>query len=304
MNDHKVQTGSVMKCSNCGTQATHAFTTFDTNRRISADSFHYYSCHSCGLLFLGNVPGDLGSYYPTSYYANNQTTEQLASNAKLESYKIDIVTQFVKSGSLCEIGPGGGGFVWLAKAVGFEVTAIEMDSAVCEFLSKTVGIRVINSSDVPDALTKLPKFDVIALWHVIEHIPDPWPIFRAAAERMNPGAILLIAAPNPASFQFWLLKGRWTHIDAPRHTTLIPMELLARRAKEFGLEQVLMTTNDEGSLGWNRFGWQNSLGNLWPHPLFKRLMIHLGRIVTLAVSPLERRKMCGSTYTAVFRKPD
>lgn len=301
--DPEPQPPASATCPSCGAAAGPAFTIHDVNRRITADPFHYNRCPSCGLVFLTNIPRDLGRYYPADYYATWQTPEQLAANARAEKYKIEIVQRFVKAGRLCEVGPGGGGFVWMAKSAGFDVTAIEMDSAVCEFLTRTIGIRTINSHDVPAALRGLESFDVIALWHVIEHIPDPWPVFRAAAERLNPGGVLLLAAPNPESFQFRVFKARWTHVDAPRHVVLIPLDLLTRRARDAGLEPVLVTTTDPGSLGWNTFGWQYTLGNLWPRPLFKRVMMHLGRLISLAMSPFERREFRGSTYTAVYRKP-
>lgn len=301
--DHAPQPPASATCPNCGAAAVHAFTIPDVNRRISVDPFHYNRCPSCGLVFLANIPRDLGRYYPADYYATRQTAEQLAVNARLEKYKIEIVQRFVKAGRLCEVGPGGGGFVWLAKSAGFDVTAIEMDSAVCEFLTKTVGIRTINSQDVPAALESQPSFDVIALWHVIEHIPDPWPVFLAAAARLNPGGVLLLAAPNPESFQFGVFGARWVHVDAPRHVVLIPLDLLTRHARDAGLEPALVTTTDPGSLGWNTFGWQHTLGNFWPHPLIKRVMMHIGCLISLVMSPFERREFRGSTYTAVYRKP-
>ena len=60
------------------------------------------------------------------------------------------------------------------------------------------------------------------MFQIIEHLIDPWDTLQAAAESLLPGGVLVVATPNPGAFQFRFLRGRWTHVDAPRHTALIP----------------------------------------------------------------------------------
>ncbi|MEJ7615965.1 MAG: class I SAM-dependent methyltransferase [Pyrinomonadaceae bacterium] len=244
----------------------------------------------------------MGKYYPPDYYSIPSSIEQLAAVEHHELYKIEIVQRFAAGGRLLEIGPATGGFTRLAKQAGYEVEVIEMDARCCEFLAEVVGVRAINSNDAKTALLTTDSYDIIALWHVIEHLPDPLETLQAAAEKLLPGGILILAAPNPEAFQFRVLKRYWTHVDAPRHVLLIPLQTLVKRVEELGLKVVMQTTTDAGTLGWNSFGWQESLGNFFTEQSAKSRMRRIGGALAWYLSPIEQSGLRGSTYTAVFQK--
>jgi hypothetical protein len=74
------------------------------------------------------------------------------------------------------------------------------------------------------------------------------------------------------------------------------------RAEAAGLEQILCTTTDQGSLGWNAFGWVYSLPHFASGALSKRVLRSAGRIVARLAQVVESRQGKGSAYTVVFRK--
>jgi SAM-dependent methyltransferase len=177
-----------------------------------------------------------------------------------------------------------------------------MDADCCRFLTESVGVGAVCSDDPGAVLPGMGPFDAIALWHVIEHVPDPVRLLQAAAGRLAPGGALVVAAPNPASLQLRLFGPRWTHLDAPRHLQLIPAAALERLGAEHGLHAVLVTDTDPGSLGWNAFGWRYSLRNLLrPGSAGERLAAP-ARALTRLAAGLERRGFRGSTYTMVLRR--
>jgi SAM-dependent methyltransferase len=285
-------------CPQCGNAAPQAFATADVNRRISEARFTYRRCTACGLVFLADVPADLQRYYPDDYYFIARSLDELAAWGETERYKLDIVRRHCRRGRLIEVGPASGAFACLAKREGFDVTAIEMDERCARYLSTQAGLDVIHSADEARALEGAPPADVIAMWHVLEHLVDPWAMLSAAVRKLRPGGVLVIATPNPHAWQFGLFGARWTHLDAPRHLWLIPPAVLERRAAEQGLQVLSLTTRDPGSLGWNRFGWQYSLGNV-----FGRWASHAGGIAALLAAPIESREGFGAAYTMVLRKP-
>ena len=289
-------------CPNCGQACSPGFRTKDHNRRITDEPFDYYHCGVCGLWFLHPVPKELDRYYPKDYYTIPTSVDQLAASLSAVRYKLEILKPFAQSGRLLEIGPACGDFTLQAKQAGFEVDTIEMDSRCCEFLVKQVGVRAICTTDTLTALREMGPYDVIALWHVIEHLTDAFETLAAVAARLKPGGVVVIAAPNPEAFQFRILRGRWTHVDAPRHVVLIPLALLVRQAQRCGLEPVFTTTDDEGARGWNEFGWVQSLTNLASGPRAKRRLGRLASRITRLAAPWERREGRGSAYTVVFRK--
>lgn len=287
-------------CPQCQQPAHLMLRAKDYNRQLSAEVFDYYCCLACGLIFLFPIPENLGDYYPPSYYQFPTAIEVFAQQVASQSYKVDIVRQFVAAGRLLEIGPGPGDFAYPAKQAGFEVEVIEMDARCCQFLQDIIGVHAVNNADIPGALQGMGKYDVIALWQVIEHLADPWSTLDALVTHLAPNGILVIAAPNPDSFQFRIFRRWWTHLDAPRHVELIPISTLTHRMQKLGLTRVLATTTDKGSLGWNLFGWQNSLRNLVNH---RWQMRTVGRIVNRLFRSIERAGLRGSTYTLMFRRP-
>lgn len=288
-------------CPNCKADASATFSTPDRNRRLSRATFCYYGCPSCGLIFLATAPDGIEEFYPPAYYGKAPSLEVFADAAVgAEGYKLELVRRFVDRGRLMDVGPALGGFAYLAKQAGFAVEAIEMDAACCAYLSDTLGIRAFCTADVADTLRREGPYDVISLWHVIEHLADPSDALEAAASALGPEGIIVLAAPNPDALQFRLLRGRWTHVDAPRHLYLIPCSLIEERAAGLGLKVLMTTTTDEGGLGWNLFGWRESLANLAVRPSLRANLKRLGTVVDTLAAPLERVGLRGSTYTMVL----
>lgn len=291
-----------MACPNCGGVARLAFRTIDFNRRVSRETFRYLECTECGVIFLQPVPDNLGAYYAAGYHHIPGSLEELRPLADADLYKLELVQDFVPSGRLLEIGPGVGAFAFLARTAGFEVEAVEMDAECCRFLEQVVGVRTVESSDPRQALTVPARYDVIALWHVIEHLADPWDVMAATATALRPGGVLVIATPNPQALQYWLFRKFWTHVDAPRHLQLIPAAALINRAKQSGLRVERVTSSDSGGLGWNRFGWQGSFRNLTGAVAATSITQLLGRAASRIARPVERTGMRGSTYTVVLSR--
>lgn len=291
-----------MTCSGCGGAMRPFLSTRDLNRGASGEEFRYERCPDCGLVSLANVPADLGPYYAAGYHEIPGSAADLELGASHDSYKIDLVRHFAQRGRLVEVGPGWGAFCLLAKRAGFDVEAIERDPKCCEFLLSQLGVQAIRSDDPAAALAQASAPYVVVLWHVFEHLIDPWAVLEAAARRLTPGGVLLIATPNPDAFQLALFGRYWTHVDAPRHIHLIPMGLLRQRAARLGLEAELVTTTDAGSIGWNDFGWRFSTANLAPQRALKRPLRLAGRVAGKLAALVDNREGRGSAYTAVFRK--
>lgn len=291
-----------MTCSGCGGSMRPFAEALDYNRGTSRERFSYSACTNCGLISLVDVPEDLGRYYEAGYHAIPQCVADLELGAVHDRYKIDLVQKFAAGGRLVELGPGWGAFCLLAKRAGFEVTAIEQDARCCAFLRSSLGVNVIESAQPAAALRRAERADVIALWHVFEHLQRPWEALEAASDRLRPGGVLVIATPNPLALQLRIFGARWTHLDAPRHVHLIPPDLLARRASALGLTTALSTTRDPGGTGWNDFGWRFSLANLSPFAALKRPLRLAGRVLGRLAAPFDRIEGKGSAYTAVFRK--
>jgi protein-L-isoaspartate O-methyltransferase len=297
-------------CPYCHTVSALYFQSKDCNRHITEESFNHYRCHQCGLIFIDPIPSNLGAYYPDAYHDIPQTQEYLEMVSKPEQYKLELVQRFAKTGKLLEIGPSHGGFTYLAKKSGFDVDAIEMDARCCKFLNEVVGVRAINSNDPSDALQHTGTYDVIAMWHVIEHLPNPWLLLDTLSKKINSNGVLVISSVNPNAFQFHVLGRCWLHLDAPRHVMLIPISLLQDKLQALGLMVEMITTTDAGTLACNVGGWRFFFAKtciekylpkfVWP--IFRRPMDMIGKLISFLVGSIERSQGKGSAYTLVMRK--
>jgi hypothetical protein len=289
-------------CPICGSIAVPLMDAVDENHRVSFQVFTYAECSECRTIFLTNPPADLGAYYETGYY-RIPNLNRLAAMAGKEHDKVEVVDHFAKGRRLLEIGPGYGTFAFGAKQAGYRVNVIEMDERCCTFLRDVVDVGVTRSDAPHQAIQSLPPHDVIALWHVIEHLPKVPAMIEAAAKNLAPGGILLIGAPNPKAWQFEVMGRRWPHLDAPRHVALIPSTALKGLGAKHGLESIFVTTDDPQARGWNRFGWQRLLMNRFRGRVMQRAMFVLGYAISIAMAPFDRRPLRGASYTMVLRKP-
>lgn len=289
-------------CSYCQTESPLYFCSRDYNRKITHEKFDYYCCPQCKLIFISPIPDDLAYYYPEKYHSLPKSVEDLDAISKNENYKIEIVQRFLGKGRLLEIGPSYGGFTYLAKKAGYEVDAIEMDKNCCRFLNEVVGVNAINCNDSIEVLQHKAPYDVIALWHVIEHLSNPWPTLDAVCANLKLGGLIVLATPNPDAFQFKIMGRYWPHLDAPRHAIIIPMKLLTEKLESLGMKAELITTKDRGSNYLNVFGWKHFFRRRISHGNTRKALSKVGRLAAFILSPIERIEGKGSAYTIIFRK--
>ncbi len=289
-------------CPYCQTESKLYFCSKDYNRKITQERFDYYRCSQCKLIFIAPIPDELSHYYPDEYHSIPKSAEDLDAASKTEKYKIEIVQRFSEKGTLLEIGPSYGSFTYLAKKAGFEVDAIEMNTRCCQFLNEVVGVDASNSDNPIEILQHKEPYDVIALWHVIEHLPNPWLILDTVYASLKPGGIMILATPNPESFQFKIMGRYWPHLDSPRHVMLIPMALLTEKLGSLGMKAELITTKDLGSDCLDVFGWKHFFRRRISHGNMRKAVSKIGRLVAFILGPIEKIEGKGSAYTMVFRK--
>jgi SAM-dependent methyltransferase len=109
---------------------------------------------------------------------------------------------------MLDVGCGKGQFVAVARERGIEAWGVELDQGACEYAREELGVQTVlhGSLDHPG----LPsKFDVITLWDVIEHVPDPVSLLRETADRLNPGGLVVVRTANIRSFAFDRRRAGW-----------------------------------------------------------------------------------------------
>lgn len=82
------------------------------------------------------------------------------------------------------------------------------------------------------------SFQLVLLWHVLEHLENPGEVLQQLADRLSPGGLMAVAVPNIDSLQARWFGPDWFHLDLPRHLWHFSPGTLATLWRSAGLESV------------------------------------------------------------------
>lgn len=224
-----MSTNAERPCVACGSQVGVAHPG-QTQSRIAR-------CSVCGLGWLLDPPeGDeLASLYSTGFYEPGPTRGACLIEAG-HSFNNTIRMRELRGltiGRLLDVGSGRGRFLGAAKAAGWDVVGLEFEPGMAETSSRRFGVEVV-VGDAVSADVRGP-FDVITMWHVLEHLPDPRAALDRAADLLRPGGTLIVSVPNNDSLQARLGGDEWLHLDIPRHIYHFNPFSLSRLVERAGL---------------------------------------------------------------------
>jgi len=130
--------------------------------------------------------------------------------------KYRMLKKVAKGRKLLDIGCGTGYFPAYMKQKGYKVAGVEADPNTRAFAKKEFGIPVFSPEDFLNHEIE-GKFDVITLWHVLEHLDHFTLYLERMLEHLAPGGTLVIALPNCTAFDARHYKKYWAGYDVPRH---------------------------------------------------------------------------------------
>ncbi len=193
---------------------------------LSAENFSLFRCSQCEFVFTQNHPGKKGisSYYKSEDYVSHSNTREGIVNkiyhfsrGYMLGRKRKLIERLIhkKTGNILDIGSGTGFFLNHMKEHGWGVTGIEPSEEGRKFCREQFALEIQDEK----TLFTLDKesFDVITLWHVLEHVQDMDEYMVKIRSILRKDGILLIALPNFNSTDAAIYKGKWAAYDVPRH---------------------------------------------------------------------------------------
>lgn len=220
----------VPPCSLC--RLTDEEPLFEATDPISGEQFQLVCCRRCGLVYVSPRPvaDHLARYYPQTHQQSAPAAYERA-DARARVKQVAALLGG-RSGRILDVGCGKGLLLHGLKRHGWEVVGTEL-SEVSSRYAVGLGIPVHRVS-----LERCPEddasFDVVTLYHSLEHMTDPLATLKAARRLLRPGGYLLVEVPNFGSWQARLFRDAWFYLDLPRHLYHFTPDTLAKTVSEAG----------------------------------------------------------------------
>ncbi|WP_334056221.1 class I SAM-dependent methyltransferase [Polaribacter sp. P097] len=172
------------------------------------------------MLVTTPVPKNLGEYYKSEDYISHTDAKdslfdkvyQSVKNITLKK-KLKLINSFnLTSKTILDVGAGTGDFLKVCQNNSWEVFGTEPDLDA-RTIAKNKGINL------QENLAKFgsQKFDVITLWHVLEHVENLQEYIKSLKELLKVDGKIIVAVPNYKSFDATSYNQFWAAFDVPRH---------------------------------------------------------------------------------------
>ena len=210
---------------------------------VSKKEFTIVKCDNCGFLFTNPKPTDetLGDYYKGDQYISHTNkgnspinwVYKLVRNYTLGK-KLDLINKYQRHGKILDYGCGTGHFLNKCKTNNWESFGVEPDDDARNIATDQIGGTIANS------LNQIQEhsFNVITLWHVLEHVTDLNQTMQSLVQKLSDDGTMIIAVPNPNSYDAQAYKEEWAAYDVPRHLYHFTQETIAKLAKKHNLKLV------------------------------------------------------------------
>lgn len=263
----QVQADELRACRLCSSRDVHFLWQVTDKKFRGPGRFAYWRCAGCGLVVLHPRLEEkaLAPYYPdyvTAVQRRHDFRQRLKRMVAEDWYGYgtdrSAVTGLLRKaatfplrrllsqlphkrpgGRILDIGCGSGGYLAFLADLGWACEGIEQGPNSRRYAQQELGLTVHSDlrqlRDFPDRC-----FDVVTMWHVIEHLSDPAATLREIGRILKPDGLLLLRTPNVRSWESWLFGGNWYGLDPPRHLCLFSPVTMERLLRQCGFSVALM----------------------------------------------------------------
>jgi 2-polyprenyl-3-methyl-5-hydroxy-6-metoxy-1,4-benzoquinol methylase len=236
-------------CPACGSKSIASF--------AEVRHIDYARCRECEFVFANPVPSDrsIGEFYNSDFYQNYRRLEE-DNIAKNPYFSISCYTDprrlagwldCDKSARILDFGCGPASFIALLRdEFGYQnVEGLELNKDSAAIAERQYNIKLTPTVDE----LKYQKYDVIILFEVIEHIPDPAEIIALCCSRLAENGKLFITTPSIRNIPGRFFPSHCAHYTAPSHVSLFTEEAMRRLLRRFDLGIERLETDDAPLLG-------------------------------------------------------
>jgi 2-polyprenyl-3-methyl-5-hydroxy-6-metoxy-1,4-benzoquinol methylase len=213
----------------------------------SGELFGIFYCNNCTHQFTNPRPIEkrIGKYYQSDRYVSHSGDDKgrmgltykiydIVRNINIKS-KLRLIKKYHKSGKLLDLGCGLGYFLNGVITDGtFSATGVDVSDEALAYVKKKFNIIGFDETYLDKFEPNM--FDVITLWHVLEHVYDLKARLKQLKRILKPNGTMFIAVPNSASWDAKHYKKYWDGYDVPRHIHHFSRESFVKLFEENGFK--------------------------------------------------------------------
>src|ERR1035437_3608849 len=164
-------------CPVCNSEQMNLFLSCK-DKTVSRETFNIVECIHCGFKFTNPRPEEdkLGEYYKSEEYISHSNSNkgfihsiyQIVRKYTLLK-KLQLISRYYKTGNILDIGCGTGEFLKTLKDANWKTFGIEPSLDVRKLAIKNYGLDIGSETELKNL--KSDGFDIITMWHVLEHVP-------------------------------------------------------------------------------------------------------------------------------------
>lgn len=210
-------------CPVCGSEKFDPFIS-GKDYFLTGESFEIMKCRDCGFRFTNPRPSadEMGKYYQSAEYISHSDSRKGLLSFVYQQVrkftlkrKLSIISKLQKKGEILDIGCATGQFLKYMSENGWKTTGIEPDEKTRSYAISKYGLQVYPEEQINSF--RKASFDVITMWHVLEHVSDLNGRMKQLKDLLKPLGTLIIAVPNCNAYDARKYKTFWAGYDLPRH---------------------------------------------------------------------------------------
>ena len=196
-------------------------------------------CKACKVAFLATLPSQeqLSRYYENKYEI---TTQEYISTEKRRIFRIPEQIKLISKlarlkpppASVLDVGCDKGYFLDEIRRCGYSVLGVEPSQAAQDYCRR-IGIEVKTTVDEIKA-----TYDIITMWHTLEHVSEPVTFLNHLCEHLDPKGIVAVRVPDFGCFWRKIFGDRWVWFQPQNHYFHYTMPALNRLLEQVGLDVI------------------------------------------------------------------
>jgi 2-polyprenyl-3-methyl-5-hydroxy-6-metoxy-1,4-benzoquinol methylase len=225
------ESANARPCEACARTTDHAL-------RFTANGCDIWQCRDCGLGSAQTSGFDPAAYYTEDYFSGRHAdgySDYRGAEPVLRrefAHSVDFIRRYRGNGKLLELGCAYGFFLMEATRH-FEVAGIELASEAADH-ARRAGLNVLPGMADEANLRRIGPVDVIVLFDVIEHLPQPRETLALCRQFLNAGGIVVITTGDFGSLMAKLAGVHWRLMTPPQHLWFFTRESMHRMSASVG----------------------------------------------------------------------